>query len=76
VILPIEKQIDDSQLTQIAPTPRLEVLIELLRHATDRALAQPAATEGVGVERADVLRRQTADVHPAHQALEISGARL
>ena len=57
VILPVEKQVDDRQLAQIPPPPRIEVLIQLLRDAADRALAQAAPAERVGEEGADVPGR-------------------
>jgi hypothetical protein len=74
VILPIEKQVHHGELTQVAASPCLEILIQLLRDAAHRALAQPAAAERVPVERTDILRRQPADIHAAHQTLEIGRA--
>ncbi len=71
VILPVEEQIDDRQITQVASAPRVELLIELLRHAAHRALAQPTRAEGLGIQGADVLGRQPADVHATNQGLEI-----
>src|SRR5439155_27037760 len=38
VILPVEEQIHDRQITQVAPAPGVEFLIQLLCHAAHRAL--------------------------------------
>jgi hypothetical protein len=74
--MPIEKQVDNWQLAEVAPAPRVEVLIELLRDAADRALAQAAPAERVGEERADVLSGQPAHIHPPYQTLQIRRAGL
>ena len=42
MILPIEEQIQHVQIAQVSLAPGLEVAVELLGNATDRALAQPA----------------------------------
>src|SRR5436190_13541860 len=76
MVLAVKKQIHHTQRTQIAPAPRVEILIELLRDPTDRAFTHAATTEGVAVEGAHVLRGQPPDVHAPHQALEIRRPRL
>ena len=75
MVLPIEEQVDDGQIAQVPTAPNVEVLIQLLRDAAHRALAQPTRPERVLVERTDILGRQAADIHAAHQAFEIGCAR-
>src|SRR5207249_2104636 len=71
MVLPVEKQIHHAQPTQIAAAPRVEILIQLLRHPTDRALTHATPAEGVGVEGAHILGGQPASIHAARPALEI-----
>jgi hypothetical protein len=75
MILPVEKHVDGRQVPQVPTPPRVELLIQPLRHATAGALAQAAGAERLLIQRAYVPGRQSANIHPAHQTLEFSRAR-
>ena len=71
VVLPVEEQVHDLHLAEVALLPPVEVPSQPARDAADRGLAQPGLTERLGVEIPNVLGGQPADVHPAHQRLQV-----
>lgn len=73
--LSIENQIDDRQIAQVAPGTGVEVLIPLPRDSL-RCSSSSDCRRRVGEERADILCRQPAHRHAAHQIPQFARARL
>lgn len=70
--LPIQEEVEDLQVTQIAGAPSTEVRLQGLGVPTDGALGQ-RAPEGLGVEAFDIPDREAADVGPGDQGAEFGG---
>ena len=73
---PVEKQVGDLKLRQIARREHLIFRPQPLGDLTDRGAAQQAAAGGIGKHRLNVAGRQLARIHLHRQTLQLLGAAL
>ena len=73
---PVEKQVGDLKLRQIARREHLIFRPQPLGDLTDRGAAQQAAAGGIGKHRLNVAGRQLARIHLHRQSLQLLVASL